>query len=140
MYIFHPFKGNHTQSFQRFDLRVIKMDHQAGISIEMKTPYLSDHQKMTFIYFCCYCLQENVPWIDFLKLLQQASIMMLHAVMISTIVAVSRPSFLFISQFKVLYTENLPNVENLELISYLSSKIFHTSYHIIKNIHHNICR
>lgn len=40
--------------------------------------------------------------------------MMLHAVMISTSDPLSPHCFIFIYQFKILYTENLSNVENLE--------------------------
>lgn len=40
--------------------------------------------------------------------------MMLHAVMISISDPISHHSFLFICQFKILYTENLSYVENLE--------------------------
>lgn len=42
------------------------MDHCAGISIKIGTSQLPGHQKND-IYFCYYCLQENVPCIYFFK-------------------------------------------------------------------------
>jgi len=62
--------------------------------------------------------------------------MMLHAVMISAsshfISQYWSPPLLFICPFKILYMANLSHIENSEQIRHLSSKMFHTSYHIIK--------